>query len=192
MATSKQPSARFRSATEFPKQVEQLPPEEIVSLYGEMRECLIFTNRSRSQLLRRNEEHKATALSLKSDLSRLQTAISQLNLEKQQLSQRDQATIAALQQEMGTMSSHLDKLSKAFEGMEDIDNAIGVMAIPARFNRFWQALKALVIWWREEQDDGSYPLNPMLPSPPEEPEGDRRDNPQMHTDPASVQRSLRD
>lgn len=162
---------------------------EVVQLYGEMRECLIFTNRSRSQLLRRNEEHKATTQSLRADLLRLQSAINQLNLEKQQLARQDREIIDTLKQEIGTMSSHLDQLSLAFEDVEDINSVMGVMAIPGRFARFWQALKALIIWWRDEQ--GYEPNNPIaLPS--RDSDRDRQENPQMHTDPASVQRSLRE
>ena len=50
MATSDQVSARFRSATEFPKTIEGLEGVAADSLYVEMRDCLIFTNRSRAQL----------------------------------------------------------------------------------------------------------------------------------------------
>jgi hypothetical protein len=59
---STQPSDRFRSATEFPKTIKPLDPSEAEQLYVEMRDCLIFTNRSRAQLLRRNEEHKRNTL----------------------------------------------------------------------------------------------------------------------------------
>jgi hypothetical protein len=189
MATPKQPSARFRSATEFPRDVGQLSSVEVVQLYAEMRECLIFTNRSRSQLLRRNDEHKTTAQSLRADLLRLQSAVSQLNLEKQQLARQDREIIDTLKQEIGTMSSHLDKLSFAFEDVEEINSVMGIMAIPGRFAKFWQALKALIIWWRDEQ---GYEPRSQVSLPPRDSDSDRQENPQMHTDPASVQRSLRD
>jgi len=71
MTNSDQPLARLRSATEFPKTIEKLSRSEANSLYEEMRACLIFTNRSRAQLLRRNEEHKQSALKLKTDVGRL-------------------------------------------------------------------------------------------------------------------------
>jgi hypothetical protein len=193
MSGSDRSAARFRSATEFPKTVEHLSASESDQLYVEMRECLIFTNRSRSQLLRRNEEHKQTTLSLKADVVRLQGLIHQLNSEKQELVQGRQGAIVELEHELKTMTAHLDQLSKAFEEVEDVNGAMGVLAIPGRFTKFWQALKALILWWREEYGEEAAPPAKVLPSSPQQVnEDDRRENPQMYTDPASVQRSLRD
>jgi TolA-binding protein len=194
MAAQKSSSDRFRSATDFPKTIASLNPTEAEQIYVEMRECLIFTNRSRSQLIRRNEEHKQTVLALKSDLMRLQAAINQLNQEKQQLAQSQQAVIAELNRELQVMTNRMNQLSQAFSDVEDVNNAMGVMAIPGRFSRFWQALKALILWWREEYGDDLPENSGALPgSAPNTPaEEDRRNNPQMYTDPASIQRSERD
>ncbi|HEY9895561.1 MAG TPA: hypothetical protein V6D34_09145 [Candidatus Sericytochromatia bacterium] len=192
MATSKHPTERFRSATDFPKTVEHLSASDVSQLYVEMRDCLIFTNRSRSQLVRRNEEHKQTVVTLRSDVARLQQLINQVAQDKQVLAQNKQDVITALEQELGTMSSHLDQISRAFKDVEDINGPMGAMAFPVRFNRFWRALRALVIWWREENDEGmdSGALPPA--SSPSLNQEDRQEKPQMHSDPASVQRSLRD
>jgi len=194
MTAQKSSSDRFRSATEFPQTIATLKLNEANQIYVEMRDCLIFTNRSRSQLIRRNEEHKQTALALKSDLARLQGAISQLNLEKQQLAKGQQAVITELNRELQVMTNRMDLLSQAFSDVEDVNSAMGVMAIPSRFNRFWQALKELILWWRDEYGDDSAgtsgALSGSLPKPPTD--DDRRNNPQMYTDPASIQRSERD
>jgi hypothetical protein len=191
MADSKHPAERFRSATDFPKTVDHLTMSDVSQLYVEMRDCLIFTNRSRSQLIRRNEEHKQTIATLRNDTARLQQFIDQLEQDKQTLTQSQQDTITALRQEMGIMSSHLEQISEAFRDVEDINSPMGAMAIPGRFNRFWRALKALITWWREEnEDDGSNAL-PSASSRPLNPE-DRQEKPQMYSDPASVQRSLRE
>lgn len=193
MAGSDRSTARFRSATEFPKTIQPFSPTEANQLYAEMRDCLIFTNRSRSQLLRRNEEHKQTALSLKADIARLQSLINQLNADKQELVQTRQEAMVELERELKTMTTHLDHLSKAFEEVEEVNGAMGVLAIPGRFTRFWQALKALILWWREEYGEEPTPAAKVLPSSsPQAAESDRRENPQMYSDPASVQRSLRD
>lgn len=201
MAASDQPSARFRPATDFPKKIEHLDPSAANLLYEEMRECLIFTNRSRGQLLRRNEEHKQTALKVKADLARLQTAIQQLNLEKQQLAADSQQVVLELQREMTSMATHLDQLSAAFDTVADIDTGTqsqwGFFALPGRLFNFVRAVKAVVMWWREEQDDGSSNAVPAGNTRPQLPGGtpnedDRRENPQMYDDPASQGRSLLD
>jgi chemotaxis protein histidine kinase CheA len=191
MATSNHPTERFRSATDFPKTVEHLSASDVSQLYVEMRDCLIFTNRSRSQLVRRNEEHKQTVVTLRSDVARFQQLVSQLAQEKQVLTQNNQDVVAALEQELNTMTSHLDQISQAFKEVEDIGSPMGAMAFPSRFNRFWRALRALVTWWREENDgvdSGALPPASSLSLNQEE----RQEKPQMHSDPASVQRSLRD
>jgi chemotaxis protein histidine kinase CheA len=191
MATSNHPTERFRSATDFPKTVEHLSASDVSQLYVEMRDCLIFTNRSRSQLVRRNEEHKQTVVTLRSDVARFQQLVSQLAQEKQVLTQNNQDVVAALEQELNTMTSHLDQISQAFKEVEDIGSPMGAMAFPSRFNRFWRALRALITWWREENDgvdSGALPPALSLSLNQE----DRQEKPQMHSDPASVQRSLRD
>lgn len=193
VAKAKEPTDRFRSATDFPKTVEHLNASDMNQLYVEMRDCLIFTNRSRSQLIRRNEEHKQTISTLQNDSVRLQQLIHQLEQDKQTLTQSQQDNITALKQELGTMSSHLDQISQAFRDVEDIHSPMGAMAIPVRFNRFWRALKALIVWWREENDDFGNASGALPPaSPPSLNPDDRQENPQMYSDPASVQRSLRD
>ncbi|MBW4690464.1 MAG: hypothetical protein KME27_01720 [Lyngbya sp. HA4199-MV5] len=193
MAKAKEPTDRFRSATDFPKTVEHLNASDVHQLYVEMRDCLIFTNKSRSQLIRRNEEHKQTISTLRNDAVRLQQLINQIDQDKQALAQSQQDVITTLKQEMGTMSSHLEQISEAFRDVEDIGSPMGAMAFPVRFNRFWKALRALITWWREENDDlvigsSTSPAASPLPSKPE----DRQEKPQMYTDPASVQRSLRE
>jgi len=188
------PSDRFRSATDFPQLITHLQPTEANEVYTEMRDCLIFTNRSRAQLVRRNEEHKQKALMLKSDVIRLQGIISQLNLEKQSLAQNQQNTINELEQELRSMTGHLDQLSRAFEDVEDINSAMGVMAIPGRFARFWQVLKALIVWWREEYAEDALTSSRTLPGSSKTPlsEQEIHDNPQLGSDPASINRSLLD
>lgn len=185
--TSPQPE-RFRSATEFPKTLEHLPSTEAEQLYAELRDCLVFTNRSRAQLVRRNEEHKQKTLMVKADLERLQQLIQTLNQEKQQISTQNQQTVTELTQQISLMSSHFDKLTEAFDGIADIENPIGFMAQPSRFFRFIQALKAIILFWRDESD------SPALTAAPAQPptEADRRENPQMYSDQASQGRSLLD
>lgn len=205
MATSKEPAARFRSATEFPRTIENLDQTKANDLYTEMRECLIFTNRSRSQLVRRNEQHKQTALSLKSDIERLQGLINQLSVEKEQITANNRQIISELQQEMGTMVGHLDQLSDVFDIVADVDNPQqaewSILAFPGRFTRFLRAIKAIVLWWREEQnpednspDRANQTISVSHTPLPNDPtlEQDRRDNPQMYSDPASEGRSLLD
>jgi len=199
MATSNQPAARFRSATEFPKTVEHLPPPEAAQLYTEMRECLVHTNRSRAQLIRRNDEHKQKAVILKEDIGRLQTAIQQLNLEKIAVSAEKQQAMAALEQELTTMTSHLDQLSSAFDGVAELEDMsqspMGLFAAPNRFIRFLQAVKAIVLWWRSEQAEPPLPPAPEAKLPADAAATDaehRRNNPHEYSDQASIGRSLLD
>jgi hypothetical protein len=183
MATDS-PTARFRPATDFPKTIQSLEQEQANQLYSEMRDCLIFTNRSRAQLIRRNEEYKQSLAVLRSDTARLQGLIQQLTAEKSELLRDRQAVISELEQELRTMTTHLEGISSAFDEVQDINGAMGAMAIPGKFARFWQALKALIIWWRDNYEQ-------ELPPPPPSslPEDDRIKNPQMYTDIASIQRS---
>lgn len=201
MATQNRSSDRFRSATDFPKSIESVEQAEANKLYVELRDCLIFTNRSRSQLLRRNEEHKQTALQLKSDITRMQGLINQLTLEKTQITESNRQIVTELQQEMSTMASHLDELSDAFGVVADFEDAqqssgMGLLAAPGRFFRFLRAVKAIVLWWRKD-DQSPDALPSETPPPkarfPDDPSfEDRRENPQMYSDPASQNRSLLD
>ena len=198
MAQSNSAHDRFRSATDFPKTIQPFEPAEADALYQEMRDCLIFTNRSRSQLARRNEEHKIKTNLLKQDIGRLQIAINQLAREKQLVSQDSQSIIQSLEDEMATMATHLDELSIAFGDIADVEaeqTQWSFIALPHRFFRFLRAVKVVVTWWNSERPEDRPPLPSS--SQPEtvdvvDEEEDRRDRPQMYTDQASIGRSLLD
>lgn len=202
MATSNPRASRFRSATEFPKTIEELSHCEAVQLYVEMRECLIFTNRSRGQLLRRNEEHKQSTLKLKLDVERLQTLINQLRLEKKQLIEGNQNIVSELEREIESMTKHLDQLSSAFDPVsEDLENPTQIywsfLALPQRFFEFIHTVKAVVLSWRKEQHqeiEGTQIINTSIPQLPGTTarENERRERPQMYIDPASINRDLLD
>lgn len=199
MTTPPPPTDRFRSATEFPKTTQTLERSEADTLYEEMRDCLVFTNRSRAQLIRRNQEHKEKTGLLKEDVQRLQTMIHQLTSDKQQNLQEQQHLINALETEMTAMASRLDELAVAFDGVSDVETADqaywGFVAMPGRLVRFIRAVKAVVTWWRQEESDRSQlpPSQSALDKGEDQDDGaDRRDRPQMHTDPASINRSLLD
>jgi hypothetical protein len=192
MATPQQPPARFRSATEFPKTIATLNPSEAEQLYAEMRDCLVFTNRSRAQLSRRNEEHKQKTLQLRSDVERLQHLVGQLNLEKQQLAASNQEVVSELTQQVEVMAGHFDRLTEAFDAISDIDTPTGFIAQPSRFFRFIKALKAIILFWREEQDQPSALPGSANSMNQYGTETDRRENPQMYQDQASINRSLLD
>jgi len=183
-------SERFRSATEFPKTLDNLAPIEAERTYVELRDCLIFTNRSRSQLLRRNEEHKQKTQLVKADVERLQQLIQQLGTEKQQTAASNQQTVTELTEQIQLMSSHFDKLTEAFDGIADIENPVGFMAQPSRFFRFIQALKTIILFWRDESDSPALTGYPVAKPPATE--ADRRENPQMYQDQASQGRSQLD
>lgn len=191
-------NARFRSATEFPKTVDSLEQGEASHLYAEMRECLIFTNRSRAQLVRWNDRHKQDKLELKEKANRLKGMVSQLMVEKQNLTRENQQIVSDLELEISSMAIHLDRLSDAFEPFADIESAEqsqwSFLSIPGRFFRFLQAVKSIVIWWRDEQDPPAVAGQSSQPlfDNPEDTERDRRDRPQMYTDQASVNRALLD
>lgn len=204
-------TARFRSATDFPKGIEDLETEAANQLYAEMRDCLIFTNRSRAQLIRRNEEHKNKAIALRSNVDRLQSMIERLKQDKQALARDQQAIIAELEEEMIGMSQHLDQLSDAFspiEGWADPDTGqFQFMAIPQRLFTFLRTVKNIVLAWRGDDGRGSSQPRAIAPSrggpslsdgahgnalTADEEEQDRRDRPQMYEDQASINRSLLD
>ncbi|MBF1999198.1 MAG: hypothetical protein IGS38_00565 [Synechococcales cyanobacterium M58_A2018_015] len=197
--TPQSSSARFRSATEFPKTIASLERAEAEQLYREMRDCLIFTNRSRAQLLRRNEEHKQSALQLKADVAKMQQLIQELGLEKQQIIASNQQVVAELTHQMQTMARHLDQLAEAFDGIADCNpdqSPMNWLAQPGRFMRFIKAIKAIVLFWRDDDlNPGATlppaPLSPLPPTPADV-EADRKEHPQMYQDPASINRSLLD
>jgi hypothetical protein len=201
MTSPNKSSARFRSATEFPKTIETFSNPEADKLYKEMRDCLIFTNRSRSQLLRRNEEHKQSALRLKTDVERLQVIMSQLKLEKEQLASGNRQIVTDLEREIGSMAGHLDKLSAAFDSVSDIDNSEkaqwSYLSFPSRFFKLLQAIKAIVLSWREDKGEETEALKvtnvsqSYLPGEVDIDE-ERKEKPQMYTDSASQGRSLLD
>lgn len=197
MSKSDTPSSGFRSASEFPKTLDNLQAEEANQLYQQMRDCLIFTNRSRGQLIRRNEEYKKSTLKLKTDVERLQGLINQLSSVKKQGSQDSQQTIQALESELQKMTSHLDQLSEAFDlmGVNDPQHVQWGLFTGNRLYQFWSAIRKIVLWWREENGVESSTLTgsvpPQLPSEFDVDE-DRREHPQMYEDSASIGRSLLD
>ncbi|HEY9878104.1 MAG TPA: hypothetical protein V6D29_06590, partial [Leptolyngbyaceae cyanobacterium] len=183
------PSDRFRSATEFPKTIQSLERPEADALYEEMRDCLIFTNRSRAQLIRRNQEYKGKTGLLKEDVQRLQGMLHNLATEKQQTLQEKERMISALEAEMTTMASHLDELSVAFDAIADVETAEqtqwSFIALPNRFFRFVRAVRTVVAWWRSDRPNDLPPAASPAPSQtalmPSETEGedeDRHDRPQ--------------
>lgn len=207
MASSASNTARFRSATEFPKSIQSLERERADDLYEEMRDCLIFTNRSRAQLIRRNAEHKDTTLQLRSRIKHFQSLIDQLQNQKQAQLQEKEVLITQLATEMAEMGSQLDTLSEAFDAVGDPEAMVqkhwGYVAFPSRFMRLIRAVKALIQWWKKNDDDhpalsdhsrndGSPPALPDTDMGAEVDEQDKRDRPQMYTDQASINRSLLD
>lgn len=180
-----QSSARFRSATEFPKTIEGLNNNEVDILYREMRDCLVFTNRSRSQLLRRNKEHK----------ERMQVLINQLKQEKTEIAEIYRQTVTEMENEIGSMSQYLDQLSTAFDSVSDIDNPEqahwNYLSFPGRFFKLVQAIKSIVLWWREERTQETVKLPSAVSSSPLTPE-QLEEKPQMSQDPRSIGQSLLD
>jgi len=180
-----QSSARFRSATEFPKTIDGLNNNEVDILYREMRDCLVFTNRSRSQLLRRNKEHK----------ERMQVLINQLKQEKTEIAEVYRQTVVEMENEIGSMSRYLDQLSTAFDSVSDIENPEqahwNYLSFPSRFFKLVQAIKSIVLWWREEKTQETVKLPSAVSSSPLTPE-QLQQKPQMSQDPRSIGKSLLD
>jgi hypothetical protein len=54
MLSSNSRTERFRSAAEFPRTLQGVESDKSEKLFLEMRDCLVFTNRSQSQLMRHN------------------------------------------------------------------------------------------------------------------------------------------
>ncbi|MEO0456835.1 MAG: hypothetical protein AAF152_09660 [Cyanobacteria bacterium P01_A01_bin.114] len=207
MVSSASNTARFRSATEFPKSIQSLERERADDLYEEMRDCLIFTNRSRAQLIRRNTEHKDTTLKLRERIKHFQSLIDQLRNQKQAQLQEKEILITQLANEMAEMGSQLDTLSEAFDAVGDPESVVqqhwGYVSFPSRFMRLIKAVKTLMQWWKRQDDDNNSlssnsrhdGIPPVLPSAKvttEIDEQDKRERPQMYTDQASINRSLLD
>ncbi|NEO34657.1 MAG: hypothetical protein F6K36_30580 [Symploca sp. SIO3C6] len=198
-SSKKEPNARFRSATEFPKTVESLDLSDANTLYMEMRECLVYTNRSQAQLRRWNNQHKKDKLQLKETTVRLQSMIQKLTAEKQQLTAEHQELVSNLEVEITTMGTYLDRLSEAFEPFSDIDTPEQTkwhfVSLPGRFFQFLRAVRSIVMWWRDENELPAAKEKEeaaQLPLSQTDVDNDMRDRPQMYSDPASVNRSLLD
>ena len=156
MAASTTDTQRFRSATDFPQQIQTLEREQANALYAEMRECLIFTNRSRAQLVRRNTEHKDKTLQLRDKIGNLQGLINQLQTQKQtQLAERE-AIITQLAGEMQEMDAQLNTLSQAFDAVGDVESEAqsqwGRLLFPKRILSLLKAVKALMQWYKKRRD----------------------------------------
>ncbi len=184
---------RFRSATEFPQSIDALEPQQAREIYAEMRDCLIFTNRSRAQLMRRNIEHKDTTLQLRDRINHFQSLIDQIQAQKQSQLQAKESLIAQLSAEMGQMGAQLDTLSAAFDAVGNIEaetqTSWGSLIFPRRFLNLLQAVKSLMQWWQQQDDDRTHPAELTGDIIDEQ---DRRDRPQLYSDQASNNRSLLD
>ena len=193
MTSSSSNTTRFRSATEFPKSIDALESQQASVLYEEMRDCLIFTNRSRAQLIRRNVQHKDTTLQLRDRINHFQSLIDQLQNQKQSQLQAKEALIAQLSEEMGQMGAQLDTLSAAFDAVGNIEaetqTSWGSLIFPRRFLNLLQAVKSLMQWWQQQDDDRTHPVELTGNIIDEQ---DRRDRPQLYSDQASNNRSLLD
>lgn len=181
---------KFRSATEFPKTINGLDSDAVQKLYIEMRDCLIFTNRSRAQLIRHNENYKGKVLQLQTEL---QNTIQKLTREKELIAQDNQLVINELQQELSALSLQFDELTSAFEDVEQLNlgqNQMSLIAQPQKFFRFLNAVRRIVGLWRSDRNDGDPALAPSTEAPTDP--DTQKQNPQMYTDPASLGRSLLD
>lgn len=190
-------TARFRSATDFPKDIRETEREQANALYTEMRDCLIFTNRSRAQLVRRNAEHKDKTLTLRTKIDGLQGLINQLQAQKQTQVQEREAIIAQLAGEMTEMSTQLDTLSDAFDSVGDVASEgeahWGHLMFPNRIMRLLQAVKSIMQWWKKQDDrqvEGTG--HPVELINGEASEQDKRDHPERYTDQACINRDLLD
>ena len=194
--TSASNAARFRPATDFPKDIKTLEKAQADAMYEEMRACLIFTNRSRGQLIRRNAEHKGNVTELKSRIENLQGLINQLQVEKQGQLQSREAVIAQLANEMEEMSGQLNTLSHAFDAVGDIEteaqNQWGRLLFPNRIMRLLSAVKSLMQWWRTQDNSEFEDTRSPAELVGDADEQDKRDHPERYTDQASINRSLLD
>lgn len=196
MTSSASNAARFRPATDFPKNTGGCEREQVDALYAEMRECLIFTNRSRGQLIRRNTEHKEKALALRSRIDTLQGLINQLQTQKQSQLQERESLINQLAGEMEEMSSQLNTLSQAFDAVGDLETEAqpqwGRMLFPSRIMRLLSAVKSLMQWWRTQDNSQFEDTSSPAELVGDVDEQDRLDHPERYTDQASINRSLLD
>ncbi|AZB73350.1 hypothetical protein [Synechococcus elongatus] len=180
-------SARFRPASDFPRSIAGMEQVKAEAIYAELRDCLVFSNRSRGQLNRRNQEYKNKAMQLQSDVQRLRSLIQKLEVDKIQLEASKQQVITELQAEFATVSQHLDELSSAFDEIQDFEEMLktplGLMANPSRFIQFLRKIASIVRFWRQPD-----PAQPTLADT----EQDRRDRPQMYEGPAENGRALLD
>lgn len=190
-------AARFRSVTDFPKHIQDLEQLQANSLYEEMRSCLIFTNRSRAQLVRRNAEHKETTLELRARINHFQDLIDRLKNQKQAQLLEKEALINQLATEMSEMSSQLGVLSEAFNEVGDIESEgethWGHLIFPSRLMGLLRAVRSVMLWWNQrdgealpEESDAVEIIHQTAT------ETDKRDQPQMYSDQASTGRSLLD
>jgi len=167
------------------------------SMYEEMRDCLIFTNRSRAQLLRRNSEHKETTLQLRDRLTHFQSLIDQLKNQKQAQLLEKEALINQLAEEMTEMSTQLGTLSDAFSEVGDVEAEAqthwGQLVFPARIVRLLRAVRSVMLWWNQ-RDGQSLPEDSDVVEivHANATEADKQDQPQMHSDQASTGRYLLD
>ena len=195
--TASPDTARFRSATDFPKSIQALEPAQVGTVYEEMRDCLIFTNRSRAQLVRRNSEHKETTLQLRDRLTHFQSLIDQLKNQKQAQLLEKEFLINQLAEEMTEMSAQLGVLSDAFNEVGDVDTDVqthwGQLIVPTRFIKLLRAVKSVMLWWNQ-RDGQSLPENSDAIEIVHESatETAKREQPQMYSDQASTDRSLLD
>lgn len=200
MASSASSTARFRSATDFPQGIQELERSQGEALYQEMRDCLVFTNRSRAQLIRRNSEHKDKTLALREKISHFQSLIDQLQNQKQEQLQQKESIIDQLAAEMAELHSQMGLLSEAFEAVGDPESEMqrhwGQISFPQRFMRLIKAVKTLMQWWHRQDDspdslEGGSPVV-VIDSEDDDDGQDRRDRPQLYSDQASINRSLLD
>lgn len=149
MSSSDQPIARFRPATDFPKTITDLDRSAADALYVEMRECLVFTNRSRGQLNRHNSDYRQNILKLKQHVETLETLSNRLTQDKQRLATQT-SLLPELEQEIETMKTYMNQLSEAFGDVAELRDSTHTQMMPGRIWKFFQAVKAIVLWWREE------------------------------------------
>ncbi|PZD73578.1 hypothetical protein C1752_02054 [Acaryochloris thomasi RCC1774] len=205
MDSKDQYTQEFRSATEFPKTIDGLDSSEADLMYREIRAYLVRTNRSQGQLKRYNNDYRSDIKIYKTEItelqnttSRLQLAINSLAAQKQEIFQEKVEAINLLEEEIGNLSSHLDTLSNAFDGIVGFDSPNaqwGSQSFTQRVFAFLKSVRQIVQWWRRDNPqpvvEGSQ--GNVLPSVIQNGTNDDRiENPRMHTDPASINRALRD
>ncbi|KAI9135116.1 hypothetical protein [Acaryochloris sp. CCMEE 5410] len=197
-----QKTQEFRSATEFPTSIQELDIKEADRVYCEIRQYLVSTNRSQGQLRRYNESYRQDISKYRDNISdlqktrdNLQLAINQLTAEKKELLNDKSEAIELLEQEVTNLSGNLDTLSEAFEGIIDFDDPNVQWASTSFMTRVWNFLKSvrlIVRGWNIEDQLPSTADHESLPPSRENIAMEERENPRMYTDPASINRALRD